>query len=316
MSLADGLMRLVKGVQGTGGIDAIMRALERKRQAEMQDELMQKLLGATQQNAARTQPANDGSFSAWGGLTTPEQKAQLGQQNKTPMSRVTGVQEIAKYLGQGGNPGVGSLMLGTLPKEPETHVLGKGQTIGKLDGNTFNALFTNPDTERTTKFDDPFEKAGEGYTKDGKFATYRNKYTGEEKTVRLGDTKEPTASTNINVNTGTTEIDVSKDEGEITRLLDNYKQLSKVQTDFRNKDQVEKDKRDTFSKLKGATDTYASKLQIAEDVGAIWQLMEKKGMNIKDAISTIDAYRQSKGEPALTSQQRYGITLYFKARNF
>ena len=391
MSLADGLMRLVKGVQGAGGIDAIMGALERKRQAEEQERSMARMLelvnglsdkvgNATQKTTFTDVTANPGQSDAilnyqqglinkpqsilpkdfpaqntstpmqmttrpdmgLKGLTNQRgattQLSQMSSDNRgtwegklketTPLSRSEQRQNINQLISEQ-LPNMFSRdilpehrqvamnaldrLTGKYFQKEDYQTLGKGQKLYRIlpDGN-IEEVASNDNTVRD---EDLWVKIGEGTTEDGKFATMRNKYTGEEKTVRLGD-KERTASTNINVNTGTAEIDVSKDRGEITRLLEEYKKLSTTPTSYMNKEQVEGKRIERWSQLKGKTDEYAAKLQIIEDVGEIWRLLKKGGINVEEAIAKIDFSRKRRGEPALTAQQREGITFYFKARNF
>lgn len=391
MSLADGLMRLVKGVQGAGGIDAIMGALERKRQAEEQERSMARMLelvnglsdkvgNATQKTTFTDVTANPGQSDAilnyqQGLINKPQSilpKDFPAQNTSTPMQMTTrpdmGLKGLTNQRGattqlsqmSSDNRGawegklkettplsrseqqqnINQLILEQLPnmfsrdilpehrqvamnaldrltgkysQKEDYQTLGKGQKLYRIlpDGN-IEEVASNDNTVRD---EDLWVKIGEGTTEDGKFATMRNKYTGEEQRVRLGD-KERTASTNINVNTGTAEIDVSKDRGEITRLLEEYKKLSTTPTSYMNKEQVEGKRIERWSQLKGKTDEYAAKLQIIEDVGEIWRLLKKGGINVEEAIAKIDFSRKRRGEPALTAQQREGITFYFKARNF
>jgi len=155
MASPRGLKDLISGFQQAGGTDAILKAIERKRQEGEFSNLINALQNQKQtQTVNETQQLNNPLAQ---GITNPLMNAasqafnpvkDITTQREVPLSpqelQRAIMEKVGQYYGQGGNnPMAGSLAQTYMPKQPENVTLGEGAIYGQVENGKFNKIAEN-----------------------------------------------------------------------------------------------------------------------------------------------------------------------------
>ena len=320
MASPRGLKDLISGFQQAGGMDAILKAIERKRQERTFAELMDKLQNQSQtKTVEETQQMNNPLAQ---GITNPLMNA--AQQAFNPVKDITTQKEVplspqelqraimekvGQYYGQGGNNPMAERLAQTyMPKQPDIFTLGKDQK--RLQLNPDGTVKTIADNPSPIKPDKPEENKPTHYEQikgtDGKPITREYYKDGTFKDLPGEVYQRPAANTVIN----NLPKDVTADDivGDISTYL------SYIQNTGEGK-LKDNEKEIAISQLIGKTDQLMEKSGLTGEKDQLWNLVNK-GYTVQQAIGTIDAARQARKQPILTPQQKNHINIYFKARKF